>query len=127
MKRPDPIRKATGLKVGSEGAYFVGAEDSFGQEHTSDILGYNDPPKGQPGLWCQWVPTEDNAGIEWNGTEKFYNYTEWLQYLIHHFLAPWGYVLNGEILWDGEDSGDNGKLMVKDNEVFEKEGRVVYD
>lgn len=126
-KRPDPIRKAVGLGVGPEGAYFVGAKGFAGQEHSSDIVDYNSPPEGQPGLWCQWVPTEDNAGIEWNGMEKFYDYTEWLQYLIHHFLAPAGYVLNGEVEWQGEDPSDIGKIVVKDNEVSERAGRVVYD
>lgn len=124
--RPDPIRQAVGLAVGPEGAYFVGAGDSMGQERTSDVLDYNRPPEGQPGLWCKWTPTEDNQGIEWNGMEKFYDYTEWLCYLIDHFLAPAGYVLNGEVTWQGEESSDMGKLVVKDNEVSALEAKVTY-
>jgi hypothetical protein len=126
-ERPDPIRKAVGLAVGPEGAYFVGAGDFAGQERTPDIVDYNSPPEGQPGLWCQWVPTKDGTGIEWNGTEKFYNYTEWLCYLIDHFLAPAGYVLNGEVLWQGEDPSDMGKLVVVDNEVSEKQAKITYE
>jgi hypothetical protein len=124
--RPDPIRKAVGLAVGPEGAYFVGEGGSFGQDSGPDVLDHNSPPTGQPGLWCQWVPTADNTGIVWDGGEKFYNYTEWLTYLIDHFLAPAGYVLNGEVEWQGEEPDDIGKLVVKDNQVSELAGRKVY-
>jgi len=47
--------------------------------------------------------------------------------LIHHFLAPAGYVLNGEVEWQGEDPSDIGKIVVKDNEVSARQGRIVYD
>ena len=51
----------------------------------------------QPGLWCGWRPNEDGTVIEHDGGEKFYDYTEWIQYLVHHFLEPWGYKLNGDV------------------------------
>lgn len=82
---------------------------------------------GFPGFWCQWVPTEDGWGIEWDQGEKFYEYVEWLRYIIQHLLQPKGYVLNGEINWSGEDSEDLGKIIVKDNVVTTKEGRVTYE
>jgi len=125
-ERPDPIREAVDLAVGPEGAYFVGETGYAGQDRGPDILDHNKPPKGQPGLWCKWAPTEDGAGIEWNGMEKFYDYTEWLAYLIDHFLEPAGYVLNGEVEWQGEEPDDIGKLVVKDNQVSELAGRKVY-
>jgi hypothetical protein len=34
---------------------------------------------GFPGFWCQWVPSADGCGIEWDGGEKFYAYDKWLQ------------------------------------------------
>jgi len=105
----------------------VGETGYAGQDRGPDILDHNKPPKGQPGLWCHWVPTEDGMGIEWDGGEKFYDYTEWIRYLIHHFLAPAGYVLNGEVEWQGEDPSDIGKIVVKDNEVSARQGRIVYD
>lgn len=37
------------------------------------------PPRSQPGLWCQWGPRDDGAQILWVGSEKFYNYVDWLQ------------------------------------------------
>lgn len=79
-----------------------------------------------PGIWCDWAPTEDGMGIEWNGAEKFYDYVEWLQYIIDNFIKHWGYVLNGEVTWEGEGSGDLGKIIVKDNVVTHKRGRIVY-
>ena len=78
---PDPVRDAAGLGIGEEGGYFVGAKGFAGEDHDSkSIIEYNDPPAGQPGLWCQWVPAIDEEGeatrIEWNGGEKFYDYVE---------------------------------------------------
>src|SRR5215471_12940599 len=107
---PDPCRLAVGLSPGPEGGYFVGGGGVAGQEKDASILEYNKPPQGQPGLWCQWVPTEHDDGIEWDGGEKFYHYAEWLQYIIDSFLAPWGYVVEGVVRWEGEEPGDVGHL-----------------
>jgi hypothetical protein len=114
---PDPIREAAELPVGLEGGYFVGGVGFAGQENDISVLNHNDPPEGQPGLWCQWQVSEDRTRIEWDGGEKFYNYTEWLNYLIDHFLSKWGYTLEGNIYWQGEDPGDIGQLTVENNEV----------
>ena len=113
----DDVRSAAGLPIGEESGYFVGGGGNFGQARDASIVSYNDPPKGQPGLWCQWVPTEDNTGIEWNGSEKFYSYVEWLRYLVDNFIKPWGYVLSGRVTWRGEDHGDVGAIVVADNIV----------
>lgn len=118
--RPDSLREAVGLPVGVQGGYFVGSTVDLGQEQTDDVTQYNDPPVGQPGLWCQWSPSDDSAAIIWDSGEKFYNYVEWIAYLIDHFLAPWGYVVNGEVDWSGESSGDIGKIVVTDNAVSVK-------
>lgn len=119
---PDPVRRAVLLPLGDEGEYFVGATGWAGQDHDDSIIDYNQPPTSQPGLWCQWVPTEDDDGIEWNGAEKFYDYVEWLQYLIDHFLKPWGYRLNGSVKWSGEEVTDIGLIDVKDNVVHVYDG-----
>lgn len=108
-------------KYGVEGEFFVGGTGSFGQDSTEDIVDYNEPPSTQPGLWCQWTPTQDGMGIEWDGGEKFYNYTEWLVYLITKILEPNGYVLNGVVQWQGEGVGDVGEIFVEDNKVFIQE------
>ena len=43
----------------AEGPYFVEGTGPHGQGRDKGIRDYNRPPEGQPGLWCQWVPTED--------------------------------------------------------------------
>jgi hypothetical protein len=134
--RPDPFREAVGLPVGIEGEFFVAAggdaaqEGMFGgyeEKSPLGILDSNRPAKTQPGLWCQWVPTSDGTAIEWDGGEKFYDYVEWLEYLIANFLKPWGYVLNGSVEWSGEDRGDVGVIEITNNEVNVKQGHIVYE
>ena len=122
----DPVRIAAGLPIGERGAYYVGAKGHAGQDQDDSILDYNLPPKCQPGLWCQWTPSEDGAEILWDQGEKFYRYVEWLEYLIEHFLQPWGYTLTGAVEWDGEDREDLGQICVKDNVVETKYGKIVY-
>lgn len=118
---PDPVRIAAGLPIGPEGAYFVGGGGFMGQENDRSVLDHNGPPSGQPGLWCQWTTDEySHDTIEWDCGEKFYEYEEWLVYIIEHFLQPWGYVLNGEVEWRGEDWNDTGFLVVEDNVVSTK-------
>jgi hypothetical protein len=114
-KMPDPLREAVGLPLGPQGAYFVGGLGFAGQDEDDSILDGNEPPEGQPGLWCQWVPSEEGTAILWNGMEKFYYYIEWLEYLIEHFLKPWGYRLNGVVTWQGEEEEDRGRIIVVDN------------
>lgn len=132
-KFPDKWREAVGLPIGIEGEYYVGSPDGpsstdiCGQGHDESILNYNRPPVTQPELWCQWVPNDDGTAIVWDGGEKFYSYVEWIVYLIQHFLRPWGYVLNGEVYWNGEDAGDLGVIEVTDNKVEVKYGRVIYE
>ncbi len=114
----DPLREAVDLPLGKDGGYFVGGGGFAGQEHDASILDYNQPPKGQPGLWCQWVPNELATAIVWNQAEKFYYYVKWLHYLLKHFLTPWGYVVNGKVDWVGDDEADRGTIVVKDNKVI---------
>src|SRR3990167_457454 len=78
-----------------------------------------------PSHYCQWIPTEDGLHLKWDGNEKFYNYVEWLKYLIKKFFEPKGYKLNGEIIWEGEEHDDTGKIIVADNVVSTKKGKIV--
>lgn len=116
-KMTDGRRRAVGLPIGGEGCYFVGSSDDFfGQEHTPDIIDYNRPPEGQPSLWCKWTPNESGTAIFAKG-EKFYDYVEWLRYIVDHFLTPWGYKMNGTVYWQGEDPSDRGEIVVTDNAI----------
>lgn len=99
---------------GPEGAYFTFDNDQECFKHPA-VVDSNEPPAGQPGLWCMWT-FSDNT-MYWNGGEKFYNYVEWLQYLIDHFFGPWGIKLNGAVQWEGEDPTDLGVISVRNNRV----------
>ena len=106
---------------GVQGEFYVFGGGDFGQDRETNIVDYNEPPSTQPSLWNQWTPSDDRMGIEWDCGEKFYNYTEWLVYLIHKILAPNGYVLNGVVEYSGEEVGDVGEIVVVDNRVFVRE------
>jgi hypothetical protein len=123
------MKRNLGPEYGVDGEFYVaGADDgNFGQDDKTGLVDSNSPPSTQPGLWCQWVPSEDGRGIEWSGGEKFYEYVKWLEYIIRNFLAPKGYVLNGEVEWQGESPADFGKILVVDNVVTTKQGRRSYD
>jgi len=122
---PDILREAVGLPVGIDGEFYVGGgQHGYDQK---DVVDNNNPPSTQPGLWCQWVVSEDGKTLEWDGGEKFYYYVEWLRYMIKKFFDPWHCVLNGEIDWDGEESGDIGKIVVVDNSVKTKKIKIVYE
>jgi hypothetical protein len=120
------MARKLGPEFGVEGEYYVDGGGFMGQDHDASVINYNNPPKTQPGLWCSWVPNEDGTELEWNGSEKFYSYTEWLEYIVLNFLKPGGYSLNGEVTWQGEDRDDIGKIIVKDNNVETKEGKITY-
>ena len=110
---------------GTEGEFFVGGAGFAGQSHDDSIIDYNHPPSTQPGLWCQWN-VEDNDTIIWDGTEKFYNYVEWIQYYITNFFEPWGYKLSGEVQWQGEDSEDIGKIVIHNNVIQVLHGTITF-
>lgn len=125
------------------GPYYVGDDQSgmwFSDkkiDKTIDVLDVNKPPEGQPGLWCQWVPSEDGKSLQWDGGEKFYEADAWMMYLIEHFLCETpcakildpqmsflkGHSLNGVIYAIGEDvSDDLWKIEVKASHVFYSKG-----
>jgi hypothetical protein len=112
---PADANSNVGLGLGEEGGYYVG--DSRYSSSGLGVINCNTPPANQPGLWCQWTPNEDGTEIEWDGGEKFYEYVEWLEYIIEHFLQPWGYILNGKVYWYGEDRTDVGCIIVENNVV----------
>jgi hypothetical protein len=110
------------------GPYFVDGSGFCGQGRDSDIIDFNEPPPGQPGLWCKWIPSEDGTYIEWDGGEKFYDSAEWMQYIIEHFIGssplakdelPFleGHVCSGLINAQGEDPADIWAIQVANNAV----------
>jgi hypothetical protein len=113
----DPLRVAAGLPFGLQGGYFVNGRGFLGQESDPSILNDNQPPAGQPDVWCHWEPDEDGTAILCEQQCTFYQFIPWLAYLITHFLQPWGYVLNGSVAWQGEDPEDAGIVAVETNIV----------
>jgi hypothetical protein len=126
-KMSDSLRVSVGLPIGKDGEYFVGSPDNYGQNKDSSILDYNKPPASQPSLWCGWCPNEEGTEIIWNYSEKFYNYVQWLEYIIENFLKPWNISLNGSMEWEGEERGDIGIIIVKNNKVTTKSGKIIYE
>jgi hypothetical protein len=80
-----------------------------------------------PSYYCQWIPSEDLLGIEWDGGEKFYGYEEWLVYIIDHFLVPNTYHLSGDVRWEGEENKDIGRLIVVNNLLEVKKAKIVWE
>lgn len=124
------------------GPYFIDGTGEFGQGGDDDIRDYNKPPEGQPGLWCQWVPTEDGKAIMWDEGEKAYYMDQWIVYIIDHFLRPgaqaqasgdpqfehftFDHMVNGTVYASGEDTGDLWAIHIKDNDVCIFGGSVSY-
>ena len=120
------MARNVGPEYGIEGEFYVDGTGWAGQDSDTTVINYNRPPSTQPGLWCQWVPTDDGSELVWDGGEKFYNYVEWLDYLIDKILAPRGYTLNGECQWFGENRDDVGVIIVENNKVTTKVGKLTY-
>lgn len=78
-----------------------------------------DPFPGFPGFWCDWAPVKNEKGewalLAWNGTEKFYDYVDWLEQLCQRFFTPWGITVSGQVEFQGEDSHDRGVILAKES------------
>lgn len=107
------MRRDVGPEYEDEGEFYIDGTGSRGQGRDDNIIDYNMPPATQPSLLIQ----EDRQTIAWDGIENFYEYVEWLEYLINWILYPEGYVVNGEVRWQGEEHDDRGTIIVTDNRV----------
>lgn len=112
-----------------------------------DVIDYNTPPEGQPGLWCDVTPLEDGTHLGVDPNRENGDITPWVEYLIDHLLKPgavyseipesvgekdvlrsftFDHVVNGEMKCVGED-GDVWLLRVKDNVVKSVKPSFVED
>lgn len=73
-------------------------------------------PAPHPNSYMQWVPGSTLDCIGWDGGEKFYEYAEWLQWIVL-WLAARGISSSGILSWSGEQAGDTGTLTVIDGRV----------
>lgn len=119
---PDPLREAVGLPLGKEGEFFVGGAGVLGQGRDLSVLDFNIQPSTQPSLWCDWMVGENGDYLEWNGSEKFYSYTRWIEYINLNFFDKWGVGIYGSIEWEGEDSEDRGIIIANKNKITTYEG-----
>ena len=94
--------------------------------------------EGMPGLWCHWIPSKDGSHIKWDGAEKTYDFSEWLSYLIVHFLGLEpkayqylnflkGHALSGVVEAYGERHDDLWRIVVYDSIVSVQKGIIVYE
>jgi hypothetical protein len=74
-----------------------------------------------PAYHCDWAVSEDGDTLSWNGNEKFYDYVEWLQWMIDNFFSKWGVTVDGTVHYQGDEIGDHGKITIKNN-VIKKKG-----
>ena len=59
--------------------------------------------------------SEDGARLFPEEDESRHGLGRWLALLIAHFLAPAGYILNGEIRWDSDEREDSGQYFIREN------------
>ena len=108
-----------GLPVADNGWNWInGYMDS--SSSTVRVVDPNCPPTPCTSLWSDWTIVYNGSGgalLTWNGDEKSYDMWEWLQLLIDHVFAPYGYVLNGSVDFQGENDYDSGNFTVVDNVI----------
>lgn len=121
----------------TKGPYYVENGGFKGQDREEDVIEYNSPPDGQPSLWCDWIPSEDGTKLIFNESEKFNNGTQWIKYIIEHFLKPdalakkhlnfltCNHFVNGKIIGRGEEPVDNFSIYINNNQVKERKATLV--
>ena len=86
---------------------------------------HEDGYEQKPSIWLQWIVVDgyknDNHYLVWDSNEKFYNYIEWLEYLIKYFFKPNNLSISGRVRWRGEEFDDIGTICVENNEVEVRE------
>ncbi len=96
--------------------------DIFNKVHSFDndfeFQDYFLSARDQPQSFCCWKPSKDRCSIVWDGNLKFYYFSSWIKYLIKYFFNPKGYILDGLVIWIGQDELDDGELSIISNEVF---------
>lgn len=117
------VKRNVDLAYGVDGEFFVFDKGFVGQDN---VVNHNEPPSTQPSLWCRWKPNKEGTKLKWDGVEKFYDYTEWLVYIIDKILTPNGYTLNGKVKYWGEliAEKDSGEIRVVNNVVY-LDGKVM--
>lgn len=125
---PSKVMLDAGINdVGSGACYYAldDVDNKYHNEWTKYKNHYNDPGLC-PGLWCQWIVSDSGLRLEWDGMEKFYNYLEWLNFLIENFFSKWNYNLTGFIKYQGEDDDDFGFIRIKNNKAYYETENLIF-
>lgn len=94
---------------------------------TYSVYGWKKADGYQPGDVDSYLWSVFDGGImSPEESTKYYDYEEDLIVMVKTF-ADLGYTLNGEVMVTGEEPGDHTKLVVINNEVEAKPGRIVFD
>lgn len=118
---PDYLDKCLDNNIlGTEGEFYLGNDNPMYSHDDPTVIDINLPPITQPGLWCDWEVTKDGKAIRWNGAEKFYDYVEWLNYLIDKIFTPRGYALSGAIDFQGESWEDKGIIEIHNGKAIKR-------
>ena len=111
------LREKCGLPFGTFGQYSV-CETNIAKECGLRPYAYGKSIiPGQPSSSCQWILNSAGTAIMWDSGEKFYDYIEWIEFIVKHFIKPWGYKLNGSVFWKGEDKSDRGQIDIINNKI----------
>ena len=71
-----------------------------------------------PGDYCLWILENDKQTFTWIiDSEGRWDPVKWIRYIVDNFIQPWGYFLNGEVKWFGEEDDDDGCINIKNNIV----------
>ena len=70
-----------------------------------------------PGIWCHLRIGQDSQSLEWDGSEKTYDFIDWVKYANCKILLPRKYRMNGTMLFQGETILDCGRIDAKDGNV----------
>ena len=89
------------------------ADDNNGNSSTYSV------ETTEPSGALHWCYNDKQQCIQWDGDEYFSDYVTWLKYLINQILSP-TYVLNGSVTYQGDNYGDRGCIIVKNNKVIFK-------
>jgi len=74
-----------------------------------------------PSVWLQWIITQekDTYILNWNGSEKFYEATEWLNWIIINILNKHNIKIKGKVIQIDSYSPDNtGVIKCKKNKTI---------
>lgn len=122
MSKLKGISKNVIKEFGKDGCFYLKDYDNFNEIFDDKTIINVNNSGDMPSLWCDLEIVEKNGEtfIQWNGSEKTYGVNEengWFTWLIDNFFKPNGYVLNGEMTWQGEEDDDIGTIKIENNNV----------